>query len=118
MEMKNDVMRNISKNLRYYMDLHSINNRELAEVLGVSESTVGKWLLEKSVPRMGVIEKIANYFEIQKSDILENKPHESTEPEGMYFRIDLSKYPKEQRVEMEKELINYYNFLKSKLEDE
>ncbi|UHR03294.1 transcriptional repressor LexA [Peptoniphilus sp. GNH] len=63
----------ISKNLQYYMDKHSINNKELSEIVGVSESTVGKWLLKKATPRMGAIEKLSDYFKIQKSDLLEEK---------------------------------------------
>lgn len=67
-----DVNENISKNLEYYMRLHSLNNKELSEILGVSESTVGKWLLKKATPRMGMVEKIAEYFQVKKSDILED----------------------------------------------
>lgn len=76
-----------SKNLQYYMELHELNNKELSEILGVSESTVGKWLLRKSTPRMGVIEKLARYFNIQKSDLIEQK-----EPELTF--VDLSNYIK------------------------
>lgn len=67
-----DVNENISKNLEYYMRLHSLNNKELSEILGVSRSTVGKWLLKKATPRMGMVEKIAEYFQVKKSDILED----------------------------------------------
>lgn len=70
---ESDVKRNISKNLTRYMEEKGINNRELADILGVSESTVGKWLLEKSIPRMGVIESMANYFGIEKSDLIEEQ---------------------------------------------
>ncbi len=76
-----------SKNLQHYMELHELNNKELSEILGVSESTVGKWLLRKSTPRMGVIEKLARYFNIQKSDLIEQK-----EPELTF--VDLSNYIK------------------------
>lgn len=76
-----------SKNLQYYMELHELNNKELSEILGVSESTVGKWLLRKSTPRMGVIEKLARYFDVQKSDLIEQK-----EPELTF--VDLSNYIK------------------------
>lgn len=76
----------ISENLQYYMNMYSVNNKELSEIVGVSESTVGKWLLKKSTPRMGVIEKLANYFNIQKSDLLEERiaSHSNVKP------IDLS----------------------------
>lgn len=76
----------ISENLQYYMNMYSVNNKELSEIVGVSESTVGKWLLKKSTPRMGVIEKLANYFNVQKSDLLEERiaSHSNIKP------IDLS----------------------------
>ena len=67
-----------SRNLKKYMNEYNINNRELSNVVGVSESTVGKWLLKKTIPRMGIIEKLANYFNIEKSDLLEeNSPQQS-----------------------------------------
>lgn len=65
-----------SKNLKKYMNEYNINNRELSDIVGVSESTVGKWLLKKAIPRMGIIEKLANYFNIEKSDLLEEKSQE------------------------------------------
>lgn len=67
------IKENISNNLSYYMEQNNINNKQLANILHVSESTVGKWLLKKSTPRMGLIEKMANYFEIEKSDLIEDK---------------------------------------------
>lgn len=70
----NNTSKIISDNLKRLMEEHEISNIELSEKIGVSQSTVGKWLLQKSVPRMGAIEKLANYFNVNKSDILENKP--------------------------------------------
>ena len=67
------IKENISNNLSYYMEQNNINNKQLANILHVSESTVGKWLLKKSTPRMGLIEKMANYFEIEKSYLIEDK---------------------------------------------
>ena len=68
-----EIRDNISKNLKKYMEEKDINNKELANILNVSESTVGKWLLKKSVPRMGIIEQISNYFNIEKSELIEDK---------------------------------------------
>ncbi len=69
-----DVKENISKNLAYYMELNGLNNKELSRLLGVSESTVGKWLLKKATPRMGMVEKLATLFNVKKSALLENNP--------------------------------------------
>lgn len=63
----------IAKNLKRLMEDRDLSNVELSEIIGVSESTVGKWLLEKSIPRMGAIEKLASYFHINKSDLLEDR---------------------------------------------
>lgn len=68
-----EIRDNISKNLKRYMEEKDINNKELANILNVSESTVGKWLLKKSVPRMAIIEQISNYFNVEKSDLIEDK---------------------------------------------
>ena len=50
------------------------NQKELSQILGVSESTVGKWLLKKAMPRMGVIQKIADHYGVGKSYFLEQNP--------------------------------------------
>lgn len=71
-EMKEVISKNIKKLLKEY----DINQNELAKIADVSESTVGKWVLKKSTPRMGAVQKIADYFGLPKSYILEeNKPN-------------------------------------------
>ncbi|WP_303990407.1 LexA family protein [Negativicoccus succinicivorans] len=71
--METEIRAIFSRNLKMYMESHDLNNVELSRIVGVSESTVGKWLLQKSLPRMGVVEQLANYFKINKSDLLEDK---------------------------------------------
>ena len=52
----------------------NMTQRELAEVLGVTESTVGKWTLCKSMPRtIGTIQNIADYFHVNKNYLLDEK---------------------------------------------
>ena len=62
-----------SKNLQYYMDLHNINRYDLCAALGFKYSTVSEWLSAKKYPRIDKIEIMANYFDIQKSDLIERK---------------------------------------------
>ncbi|MBS5887864.1 MAG: helix-turn-helix domain-containing protein [Negativicoccus succinicivorans] len=71
--LETEIRAIFSRNLKMYMESHDLNNVELSRIVGVSESTVGKWLLQKSLPRMGVVEQLANYFKINKSDLLEDK---------------------------------------------
>ena len=61
------------------MNRNGLNEADISRLLGVSESAVGKWMKMKSTPRMGIVEKLADYFGINKSDLLENK-HNFTKP--------------------------------------
>lgn len=48
-----------------------ISQTELSEMLGVSRSTVNKWIMKKALPRMGLIEKMSSIFGVPKSYFLE-----------------------------------------------
>ena len=84
LQMEDDLKKTISKNLKALMESSNIKNYELADKIGVSESTVGKWLLMKSLPKMGTVEKLAIVFGVNKSDILENKEREPREPKNNF----------------------------------
>jgi transcriptional regulator with XRE-family HTH domain len=60
-----------SNRLKTIMDKEGMNQRELADKLHLSESTIGKWILMKSMPRMGKIQQIADLFHVGKSYFLE-----------------------------------------------
>jgi len=61
------------KKLKILLDKNNITQRELAETIGISESTVGKWLLKKAIPRMGIIEKLSSVFSVPKSYFFDEK---------------------------------------------
>lgn len=63
-----------SRNLRKYMALHDKTRKEVAEALGFSYFTFTDWVKGKKYPRMDKVEKLANYFGILKSDLIEDKP--------------------------------------------
>lgn len=61
-----------SKRLKIKLQECDLNQNELAKILNVSESTVGKWVLGKAMPRtMGLIQQIADHFNVGKSYFLE-----------------------------------------------
>lgn len=64
----------ISKRIQQVLDKHDMTQSDLAKILDVSESTVGKWILMKSIPRMGIIQKLSDYFNVPKSYFLEESP--------------------------------------------
>lgn len=63
----------LASNLQKLMDRESITQKDIAVIAGVSQQSVSNWLAGKLMPRMGAIEKIAEYFGIAKSDLLEMK---------------------------------------------
>lgn len=87
MPLSQEEMRKLfSKRLSEMMQRENINQVELSRIIGVSESTVGKWILCKSMPRMGIIQKLADHFHIGKSYFLEEAPKDSS-PIGRGVRI-------------------------------
>lgn len=62
-----------SKNLRYYLDLNDMQQKELAHVLGIQPSTITNWLKQTAMPQVSTIQKIADYFRIGKTDLVDEK---------------------------------------------
>lgn len=63
-------------NLLRYMEKFDKNQKEIAEIAGVSAPTVNDWVKAKKYPRIDKIEILANYFHILKSDLIEEKSEE------------------------------------------
>lgn len=68
-----------SKNLKTLLEKKNLSQVELSKILGVSESSVGKWLLQKSMPRMTIIEKLAQYFQVDKTYFFKDTNNELPE---------------------------------------
>lgn len=68
-----------AKNLKYYIDSSGISQKDLADAIGVSAPTLNEWLKSKKYPRIDKIERLANYFGILKSDLIEEKTDEHRE---------------------------------------
>lgn len=62
-----------ASNLRYYMEKAGKNQKEMAEIVGVSAPTFNEWIKAKKYPRIDKVETLANYFGILKSDLIEKK---------------------------------------------
>ena len=62
----------MSRNIQKYMALHNMTRTDLCEALGVKYTTLTDWIKGNTYPRIDWIEKMANYFEIRKSDLVED----------------------------------------------
>lgn len=61
-----------AKNLKYYMDLNKKDRNDVCRDLEIPYSTFTDWCNANIYPRIDKIELLANYFCIQKSDLVEN----------------------------------------------
>jgi len=62
-----------AKNLNYYMNINQKNRSDVCRDLDIPYSTFTDWCNANIYPRIDKIEMLANYFEIKKSDLVENK---------------------------------------------
>lgn len=83
-----------ASNLKRYMEVKGKTRNDISEALGISYFTVSDWVNGKKYPRMDKVEMLANYFGIQKSDLIEIKventpPEEPELSEGEKILLDL-----------------------------
>ena len=61
----------IADNIKALRESHNLTQRDLGDILGVSDKAVSTWEKGRATPRMGVIQKMADYFGISKTSIIE-----------------------------------------------
>jgi len=62
----------ISKKLRILMAFYDLNNKEMAEILGVSPQSFSNYVNDVNTPPLEIITKLANHFKISL-DFLANE---------------------------------------------
>lgn len=74
-----------SKNLKYYMEKYNKTRYDIAKITNVPYSTVSSWCNALFYPRIDKIEMLANYFNILKSDLVEDKENKKTSETLFYM---------------------------------
>lgn len=69
----------IAKNIQYYMDLYNKTRNDICQDLGIKYTTFTDWIKANTYPRIDKIELMANYFNIEKSDLIEEHDKESVQ---------------------------------------
>ena len=62
----------LSKNLKKYITKSGKDRSEVCDELGLSYSTLTDWINGKKYPRINNIERLADYFNVSKSDLIED----------------------------------------------
>lgn len=63
-----------SKNLNHYMKVNDKTQSDLVNDLNFNKSAVSTWCNGTRLPRMDKVEILAQYFNINRSDLIEEKP--------------------------------------------
>ena len=73
-----------ARNLKRYMDMHGKNQKDMADIVGVSTATFSDYINAKKYPRIDKIDILADYFGILKSDLIEDKSQEEIKEPAMF----------------------------------
>lgn len=78
-----------ASNLNHYMNEKGKSRREVAEAIDVSYFTFTDWVKGKKFPRMDKVEKLAAYFGIKISDLIEKKTIENNPKETAELHFEI-----------------------------
>ena len=68
----------MAKNIKYYMEINNKDRNQICKDLDFKYSTFTDWVNGNKYPRIDKIEQLANYFNVSKSDLVEDKQFETT----------------------------------------
>lgn len=68
-----DYRRIFARNLNKYMEICNKKQADIINDLGINKSAISTWINGTRMPRMDKVQALADYFGINKSDLLEDK---------------------------------------------
>lgn len=78
-----DYKKLFSRKLNYYMNISGKTQSDIITDLGFNKSAVSTWCNGTRLPRMDKVDALAQYFHINRSDLIEDKPNR--EPDYYYL---------------------------------
>ena len=60
----------IGENIKNWRELRNLTQSDLASILKVSDKTVSSWEVNRTEPKMGMVEKICKALSCKKTDII------------------------------------------------
>ncbi|MFM1602060.1 helix-turn-helix transcriptional regulator [Helcococcus ovis] len=110
--MSDDLIKKVfSENLKRLLNENNKNQYELAEYLGVSSQTITNYVKGYNSPRMDRIDKVADFFNINRDELIGNIEQDSNtsfkEMVVMGFDgLDVSKMTEEEKENYKKDLLD------------
>lgn len=81
----------MANNIKKYMSLYNKSRVEVCNDLNISYTTFSDWINAKTYPRIDKIELLANYFNIEKSDLVETESRSYDSFDNIY-KIEKKKF--------------------------
>ena len=114
-----------------YMRKHNLTMKELGEKVGRGESTVSMWISGKAIPKMGIIQDLADFFGIPTDTLIYGEEPNKEYPiitnpqDAMLFVIknpimmnyggyDINKMSDEEIIEFANQTIDYMKYAAQK----
>ncbi len=86
-----DISSIFTSNLKKLLSENNMTYKELSEKLGVKSSSISMWMTGNSLPRMGLLDKLADLFNVSVEDLITNKE----ENESYYLNEETVKLAQE-----------------------
>lgn len=83
----------IKDTIKTLRETHNLSQDDLGKIAGVSGKAVSTWEKGTRIPRMGAIQRLADYFNIKKSDIIGDTEFSLDTQFDNIFPIELKKFP-------------------------
>lgn len=104
---KNTKSRKIfSENLKFYLNLREMKQKDLADEVGFPPATVSNWVNGRKYPRVDTIELIAKALGVSQSQLIEDRAKPAN-PEGKFLIPVLGRVQAGIPVEAVEDIIDY-----------
>lgn len=67
----------LGENIKKFRNAHGMDQKALGRALNVSDKTISSWECGRTEPRIGMVEKVAEVFGVNKTDIIDGQVYES-----------------------------------------
>ena len=101
-----------SARLKELREDRKISQKQLAEILRVSQQTVAKWETEKATPNPQTVVKLANILQVSADYLLGNTAEKSFEPTDEDIKFALFHGADDITDEMYEEVKRYAQYIK------
>lgn len=87
-----DISSIFTENLKKLLSENNMTYRELSEKIGVKASSISMWMSGNSLPRMGLLDKLADLFNVSVEYLITNKQDDK---KGYYLNEETAKTAQE-----------------------